>query len=867
MLTMMAPRLLAGLLVVFAATSATAATPVVADPARNTGEGCSLAEVSGRPGISYYDSENRDLRYVRGGDASATSWSAPRIIDSEGDVGSFSSLAVVDGRPAIAYYDRTNGNLKYVQSADPLGVAWYPPVVVDAVGDVGIRPSLAVVEGAPAIAYYNASGGDLKYVRADDPSGLFWQPPLTVDRPGNVGWRPSLAVIGGHPAVAYGDLDTGRIKYVRALDTLGDEWVEPVVATSPDHTGNVGTLMEIAGHPAMSVVLGTSPYSAAYIRASDPVGTSWQQPVLFFSTTTWMSISSMAIVDGVPGIAYDDGRLMFALAQDPVGESWRLPVPVDGISWARDVSLAVVGGMPAIAYQDLNSFQLTYVRSESSGFEGVHVVPNPLVFGSLLIDRSETRPIRVSNALQTTVTISSLEIVGGSGGFGVLGPPAPFQLAAAESIDLDVVFTPSTEGTVSAILRVATNHDDIGIIEVPLSGRGLLHPVLANCHLEQVSHSTGYADYYHHLTIDAAGRSVAFKRFDDLVPGENPDLGAEIFLWTQGLGMRQISNSPDLNGPSPPFLSGDGRFLFFASSVDLVPGANPDGSIEIFQYDIGPETLEQVTSFETGGAWPVGVSDDGSILFALSSTNLDGGDPVTPSELFRLDRTDGVWERLTNGLGSRGMSISAAGSGEAAALVASADLVPGSNPDLNAEVFLWRQGHGIEQITDTVDANQDRVDIDFRGRRIVFNSDADLDPGSNPEHYSQVFLWTEGGGFLQISRSDIYEHAFCVSISDAGDRVAFGASGDQGIGANSDLMTEVFLWEESASGLVQWTDQSRNADGFYCAMSGSGRHLAFDSNDDHTGDNPDRRYQLYLDGCTLFSDGFELGDTRRWEQH
>jgi len=133
----------------------------------------SLAVVNGTPAISYYDSTNSNLKFVRASDASGTAWGTPVTLDSTGTVGSYTALAVVNGNPAISYHDNTNGDLKYTSATDANGTMWATPVSLDSTGTVGTYTSLAVVNGNPAVSYYDATNANLKFVAI--PEALRWQ--------------------------------------------------------------------------------------------------------------------------------------------------------------------------------------------------------------------------------------------------------------------------------------------------------------------------------------------------------------------------------------------------------------------------------------------------------------------------------------------------------------------------------------------------------------------------------------------------------------------------------------------------------------------------------------------------------------------
>jgi hypothetical protein len=227
--------------------------------AAQVGEHSSLAVIGGNPAVSYYWSGTvQDLKYKRAADALGTAWGAFVSVDTAGDVGRYASLAEVDGRPAISYYDNTNGDLKYVRATDASGTSWGAPIAVDNSGEVGWYTSLAVIAGNPAISYCGVTNGDVKYVRATDASGTSWGAPIGVA--GGCGTSTSLVVIAGNPAIGWG------CGYARATDALGTTWelVSDVCAK-----GNP-SIVEISGEPfivnnATVPVKNTTPGSITWV--------------------------------------------------------------------------------------------------------------------------------------------------------------------------------------------------------------------------------------------------------------------------------------------------------------------------------------------------------------------------------------------------------------------------------------------------------------------------------------------------------------------------------------------------------------------------------------------------------------------------
>jgi TolB protein len=98
---------------------------------------------------------------------------------------------------------------------------------------------------------------------------------------------------------------------------------------------------------------------------------------------------------------------------------------------------------------------------------------------------------------------------------------------------------------------------------------------------------------------------------------------------------------------SAPAISGDGRYVAFSSaSTNLVPGANPGGTTQIYLKDTQTGAIE-IISRATGANGAVGggtsggarVSTDGNfVAFASTSTNLVTGDTNGNADIFVRDR-------------------------------------------------------------------------------------------------------------------------------------------------------------------------------------------------------------------------------------
>ncbi len=155
------------------------------------------------------------------------------------------------------------------------------------------------------------------------------------------------------------------------------------------------------------------------------------------------------------------------------------------------------------------------------------------------------------------------------------------------------------------------------------------------------------------------------------------------------------------------------------------------------------------------------------------------------------------------------------------------------------------------------------------GSRLAFATPADL-TGSNGDGNFEIFVYeTPGNVLLQTTRSDggdiplasgdRYPANFDASVNADGTRIAFLSNRDYS-GENSDGGYEVFLYDHQVDRFIQITNtqggdfisgppEARDSVQpaiLAPAIDGSGKRIAFMSNYDFFGTNPDRNWEIYL---------------------
>lgn len=224
--------------------------------------------------------------------------------------------------------------------------------------------------------------------------------------------------------------------------------------------------------------------------------------------------------------------------------------------------------------------------------------------------------------------------------------------------------------------------------------------------------------------ISADGRFVAFgSNATNLVPNDTNGIG-DVFVHDLETGATErVSIASDgtqgNGGGSSPAISADGRFVAFgSSSTGLVPN-DTNGEFDVFMHDrqTGETTRVSVASDGTQGdnfsGFTPAISGDGRfVAFASFSSNLVTGDTNGEFDVFVHDRQTGETERVSiasdgteaNEI-SIGVSISADGRFVAFQSAAS-NLVP---DDTNGAVDIFvhdRQAGATERVSVASDGSQ-----------------------------------------------------------------------------------------------------------------------------------------------------------------
>jgi len=245
------------------------------------------------------------------------------------------------------------------------------------------------------------------------------------------------------------------------------------------------------------------------------------------------------------------------------------------------------------------------------------------------------------------------------------------------------------------------------------------------------------------------------------------------------------------------------------------------------------------------------LSDDGRVIAFTSNGDLTGGNADLGTEVFA--HTDGGgFVQVTDVPAPLAYDHAAepalSRNGRYLVFASSADLT-GGNPDWNREIYRWDRNNGVmTQITFTTTGGQGRPTVSNNGRRIAFTTTSrDLLAGFNADGNQEIAIWNNGSvrGF---ESSDCLNHTPMISRHNQGRYIAFISDGDL-TGGNPDRNQEVFQWrwDQGNGGMNQVTDSpgalGQGNDGI--STSRDGNQLAFLSNADYTGQNGDNSLEVF----------------------
>ncbi|ELR99382.1 PD40 domain-containing protein [Gloeocapsa sp. PCC 73106] len=317
-------------------------------------------------------------------------------------------------------------------------------------------------------------------------------------------------------------------------------------------------------------------------------------------------------------------------------------------------------------------------------------------------------------------------------------------------------------------------------------------------------------DSSHNPVISGNGRYAVFESYaDNLVAGDTNN-SQDIFVHDlQTRITRRVnvaSDSTQSNGYSyVPDISGNGRYVTFASSAsNLVPG-DTNLAADIFVHDLQTGITSRVSIASDGNQGnndsdSPGISSDGRyITFASYANNLVEGDTNGQRDIFVHDLQTGTTRRVNIASdGTQGNNWSyhptISGNGRYVAFASYADnLVPGaSHSDLGIFVHDLQTGNTIEIpgfYPRTYSSNNPAISND--GRYITYESEL----VDNIHNLWGIYLYDSQTRETTpvIENSDPTRSGYYPAISGNGRYLAFGSFADTIVSGDTNVAFDVFV--------------------------------------------------------------------------
>jgi hypothetical protein len=236
---------------------------------------------------------------------------------------------------------------------------------------------------------------------------------------------------------------------------------------------------------------------------------------------------------------------------------------------------------------------------------------------------------------------------------------------------------------------------------------------------------------------------------------------------------------------------------------------------------------------------------NGNFVAFSSNCNLGGSNSDGNREIFVSDRGAASLAQVTVSSGCSNAAPSINNSGNGVAFDSDCDLV-GTNTDRNIEIFYWN-GTAVSQLTTSLICSNLSPSIAGQGGVVAFDSNCDY-KSTNADFSNEIFQVTTARVVTQITSDTTSSGcgSFEVSSNATGDQLAFESDCDLA-GSNPDGVVEIFRAAVVGGAVTQLTADPDDAG---CASRGasssaSGTLIAFESNCNLTGGNANGESEIF----------------------
>jgi hypothetical protein len=204
---------------------------------------------------------------------------------------------------------------------------------------------------------------------------------------------------------------------------------------------------------------------------------------------SWMDIIQVA-AGGYHTVGLKADGSVVAVGRNTAGQlnggSWSDIIQVAAGGY-HTVGLKADGSVVAVGDNGYDQCSFSYDLDPGPVLRSIQVSPLSYDFGNVPWGQTSTAMFTISNVGGGELTLSGMSLTDALDVFSFT-PPSSYNLNAGESTTVEVTFSPTAIQSYSSSLRIESNDPDEPLIEIPLSGTG----VLAETTSEQVAAVINY---------------------------------------------------------------------------------------------------------------------------------------------------------------------------------------------------------------------------------------------------------------------------------------------------------------------------------------------------------------------------------------
>ena len=259
--------------------------------------------------------------------------------------------------------------------------------------------------------------------------------------------------------------------------------------------------------------------------------------------------------------------------------------------------------------------------------------------------------------------------------------------------------------------------------------------------------------------------------------------------------------------------------------------------------------IEQLTETPTGNSEDPSINEDGRYVAFRSIFDFNDNNPNNTSQIYLFDRLTRVQTQITDDPDEGSFQPDINPDGNYVAFASNSD-INGGNPNKVRQIYIYNRTTGLfTQVTADPNDGSNNPSINANASFVAFSSDADF-TGENMDNSQEVFLANVAEGtFIQITADP--NPMFTIqsgnpSISGDANLIAFESESDI-TGENPNNINQVFFYNVNTDTTTQISQGQTNSQGSsQPAISLDGKFIVYRSSQNINGGNPDESSEIFL---------------------